>query len=82
MLNPFLIVAVSLLLSTVVYAQEADKKFNLEVSGADITLLGEALGMLPYGKVAPLMQKLQVQINAQQPVPSATPTPVPAPKPN
>jgi hypothetical protein len=74
----YLIIAGSLLLSTVAFAQEADKKFNLEVSGADITLLGEALGMLPYGKVAPLMQKLQVQINAQQ-QPSA-PNPVPEKK--
>lgn len=55
-----------------------DKIFNLSVTAADVQILGEGLGTLPYGKVAPLMSKLQAQINEQsQPKPEAKPVEVP-----
>lgn len=62
----FAIVALAML-ATPAVAQDNNqaKEFDIKVTGADITLVGEALGMMPYGKVAPLMQKLQNQINKQ-----------------
>lgn len=69
------IVMVIALISAPAYAQaptQTQPEITLKVTPADITLLGEGLGMLPYAKVAPLMQKLQIQINQQQ-----QPTPVP-----
>lgn len=48
---------------------------TLTVNQADLAVLSEGLGQLPYAKVAPLMQKLQAQvIKQQQPVePKAEP---------
>lgn len=47
--------------------------FRFEVSIAEINLIDEGLGQLPYSKVAPLMGKLQAQFKMQQ-------QPMPAPK--
>lgn len=47
---------------------------TLTVNQADLAVLSEGLGQLPYVKVAPLMQKLQAQvIKQQQPDPKAEP---------
>lgn len=62
------------LVPVVAFAQEKPKEFNLKIDGADIQTIGEGLGMLPYGKVAPLMQKLQIQINEQNASKSPAPT--------
>ncbi len=55
-----------ILLSTSAFAQEAPKTFSLVLDMQEIAVVGKGLGMLPYGEVAPLMQKLQIQINQQQ----------------
>lgn len=48
---------------------------KLELDDKDVNLIGEALGALPYNRVALLMQKLQIQINAQvKPNPAPMPT--------
>lgn len=48
-----------------VNAQQPTQLLNLSVDNADVALIGEGLGNLPYNKVAPLMGKLQKQINDQ-----------------
>lgn len=54
-------------------AQEA-KDVTLTVSQADLAIIGEALGTIPYAKVAPLMAKLQAQVIKQNnPSTQATP---------
>lgn len=63
MRNIILIAAMLSLSIVSVPAQEATKEFNLKVNTTDIQTIGEALGSLPYAKVAPLMIKLQQQIN-------------------
>jgi len=76
------LILISLLLSTsAAFAQE--KEFNLKVKASQVQLLGEALGLLPYGKVAPFMVDLQQQINAQNvetPAPPAVSIPAPGPE--
>ena len=72
-----LIFILLVMVPTLAFTQDAPKEFNLKVNSTDIQLLGEALGMLPYGKVAPLMQRLQIQINEQNQVSK----PVEIPKP-
>lgn len=63
----------ALLLSTSAYAQE--KEYDLKVNSTEVLLIGEALGLMPYGKVAPLMQKLQNQINSQNMITQTPPKP-------
>lgn len=55
------------MLSTPAMAQQATpvKEYNLKITADEVTMLGDALGYLPYSKVAPLFQKLQQQINIQ-----------------
>lgn len=56
-------------LPTLANAQEPTE-FDFKLTKADIAVIGEALGKEPYNKVAPLLAKLQQQINAQmQPKP-------------
>ncbi len=71
------LIIAAMLLSTSAFAQ--DKEITLKVAPADVQILGEALQMMPYGKVAPLMQKLQIQINAQN-LPVSAANPIPASK--
>lgn len=52
-----------MLSSPALAADEVSYKFDL--TPAEINIVAEGLGMLPYGKVAPLMAKLQQQINVQ-----------------
>ena len=60
------LIGMMLTLATVsAYGQEANKEFNIKINAADIQLIGEGLGSLSYSKVAPLMIKLQQQINEQ-----------------
>lgn len=58
-----LILAALIAVPVIAFAQE--KEINLKVTPADVQAIGEGLGSLPFNKVAPLMSKLQVQINAQ-----------------
>ena len=41
-------------------------EFNLKLKVDEITILGEALGNMPYKTVANLLVKIQQQINEQQ----------------
>lgn len=45
---------------------QPQKEFTFKVSQAEVELIGEALGLLPFNKVAQLMNKLQIQLNTQQ----------------
>lgn len=45
-------------------AQE-QKHFNLSVTGDDLQIIGKALEDKPFKDVAPLIQKLNMQIQAQ-----------------
>jgi hypothetical protein len=40
-------------------------KFNIELTDADLTLIGELLDEQPYKKVAGIVRRIQEQINAQ-----------------
>lgn len=76
LLNGFVILEM-LALSGPIKAQE--QSINLNVSNADIQLIGKGLGALPYGEVASLMIKLQTQINNQvKPVAGSQPAEVKA----
>lgn len=70
-----LMLASLLALSLTSSAVAQDKEFDLKVTTADITLIGDGLGTLPYNKVAPLIQKLQQQIAVQQAKPPVSATP-------
>lgn len=60
-----LIAGVTLSLVSAAHAQEATKDFDFKLSAADVNVIADALGELPYKKSAPLFNKLQSQINAQ-----------------
>lgn len=67
---------------TASHAQDnKNKVFKLEVAGSEVEMIGAALGKLPYGEVATLMQKLQTQIfnqnQQEQTKPVDAPTPAP-----
>lgn len=57
------IIIVGVCLSSIAFAQE--KSFNLNLTAQEIQIISDALTEAPYKKVAPLMFKLQSQINAQ-----------------
>jgi len=72
------LILIAMLLSTsAAFAQE--KEFTLKVKASQVQLLGEALGMLPYNKVAPFMGELQTQINAQNEPPKVEAPKLPLP---
>jgi len=79
------LILIAILLSTSTAFAQQEKEFTLKLKGSQVQLLGEALGLMPYGKVAPFMGELQQQINAQNvetPVaPPAVSIPAPAPGP-
>lgn len=70
--NRLLISATTVFVVNAAYAQQQpsptapSQTFNLSVSLEDINLIGEALSDKPFGKVAPLINKLQGQIIQQQ----------------
>lgn len=66
-----LIVAVMVTLGGIELVKAQEQPINLTVTNAEIQLIGEGLGSLPYGKVAALMNKLQLQINSQAKPPEA-----------
>lgn len=59
------LIVAALLMPTIAAAQ-SDPEVSLKVNNADVAIIGEALGLMPYTKVAPLINKLQVQIQQQQ----------------
>lgn len=54
-------------------SQQAEQVFTLNITPAEVQMLGKGLGTLPYGEVAVLMGKLQAQINSQVKQPEAKP---------
>ena len=65
-------------ITTPAFAQQppSETLYDLKVTVADINVIAKGLGTLPYAEVAPLMNKLQIQINQQQ-KPVAVPAPAP-----
>ena len=59
-------IACSIATVSLAYAQQQqEREFEIKVNNKDIELIGKALGKLPFEEVAPLFQKLQVQIQQQ-----------------
>lgn len=73
-MRTMLIAGAALVIATAAMAQ-AEKEFDLKLTGSEVNMVGEALGELPYKKVVPLMNKLQGQLNAQSqpPKPAVVP---------
>lgn len=63
-------------------AQE-QKTFKLTVTSEDLQIIGTALDDLPFKKAAPLIQKLnqQIQMQTTPPAKPDTSVPIPTPKP-
>lgn len=55
-----------------------DQTFTLTITAPELSTLADALGALPYVRVAPFLAKLQSQITAQTKAPDAS-TPPAAP---
>lgn len=69
---------VAVVIATPAVAQQPQSnpaEYHLKITGAEVDLIGKALGTQPFSEVAPLVQKLRQQIMEQQQ------TPVPTPKP-
>lgn len=60
-----ILIIVGVCLSSIAFAQQPEKSFNLNLTAQEIQIISDALTEAPYKKVAPLMFKLQSQINAQ-----------------
>ena len=56
---------VFLLVSTSAFAQNPPAEYMLKVTPADVSIIGKALGSQPFNDVAPVLNKLQEQINEQ-----------------
>jgi hypothetical protein len=72
-------------LTTTINAQEQPKQFNLTVTPEELQVIGAALEELPFKKSAPLMNKLNTQVQSQMattPKTDPTQVPIPTPKPN
>ncbi len=61
------------------YAQSASvpnvsaQDFTIKLTGAELDVIGKGLGTQPFNDVAPLLQKLREQVQAQQPKPEQKP---------
>lgn len=53
-------------------------EYTLRVTIDEINILSDGLQTQPFGKVAPLVNKLQTQIKDQQKLSAPTPAPAPA----
>lgn len=70
-----------LLVSSSALAQTPPAEYNLKVTPADVAIIGKALGSQPFNDVAPVLNKLQEQINEQnKPKSAATPDKKPGAK--
>jgi hypothetical protein len=68
-------IALACLLSTSALAQQPTDKVKLEVTRADLQIIGQGLMELPYKTSAPVLNTLQQQLlAADRPVPPPTPT--------
>jgi hypothetical protein len=62
-------------------AQAEDKQFTITVTEPQLNLIGAALGKMPFEQVAPTVQAIQAQINAQLKQQASPPPPLPTPVP-
>ena len=44
---------------------QSPQTYTLTITAADVTVIGQALGVRPYNDVASIIAKMQAQINAQ-----------------
>lgn len=63
------------------YAQENKPEVILRVTAEELTIISDGLQTQPFGKVVPLINKLQGQVMAQQPKPVVPVPPVAETKP-
>lgn len=63
-MKKFLITAAFLLVSPAL-AQQPPSEYIIKLTPADVAVVGKALGSQPFNDVAPLLQKLQGQIEEQ-----------------
>lgn len=61
------LILISAFLFTVPAFAQEPKEVTLTVTSQELSVIGEALGLVAYAKVAPLMAKLQGQVVKQQP---------------
>jgi hypothetical protein len=54
-----------MLLSSAAMAED----FTIKLTGPELDIVGKGLGTQPFNDVAPLLQKLREQVQAQQPKP-------------
>lgn len=59
------VIVVVLLWSATAFAQQAQRTFNLQVTESDLVVIGRALEALPYRDAAPVLGRLQQQVNDQ-----------------
>lgn len=60
------ILIAALMLLTMAIAQTAPVEYTLKVTQEELVVISEGLHTQPFGKVAPLMNKLQKQVMDQQ----------------
>lgn len=78
MKNILLTSLVALSFLSVANAQEAPKQFTLTVTSEELQVIGKALEELPFKQSAPMMNKLNTQVQSQiNPTPRAEPIPKP-----
>ncbi len=84
-MNKKLLIAVTLLFSTVAYGQQPTPQppvnqpqfYTLTVTPAELDIISEGLQTQPFKSVLPLMNKLREQVVGQQTPPKAPPSPEP-----
>jgi hypothetical protein len=60
--------------STLAFCQETQKTVHLNLTNDELNIVGQALDLMPYGKVMPVIKDFHDQISAQfSPVPQKTP---------
>lgn len=72
-----LLLLTTLLIPSIAFAQDQKKEFDLKVTQEELQIIGKALDERPFKEAAPLIQKLNQQIQTQMrpvaPVPPVQP---------
>lgn len=74
------IILAAMLLSSTACAQPVPvppQEFTIKLTGPELDVIGKGLGTQPFNDVAPLLQKLREQVQAQQPKPEPKPNEAP-----
>jgi hypothetical protein len=53
------------IISSSAFAQSSQTEITLKLSQEELGIIGQSLDAMPYGKVAPLLEKLRLQIYPQ-----------------